>query len=63
MRNHDVGDHYRMIILELNALTPSLIQQFMSDGSLPNLSRLYRESEIYTTTAVEQPPHLDPWIQ
>jgi hypothetical protein len=53
----------RMIVLELNELTPSLIQRFMSDGSLPNFSRLYRESEIYTTTAEERPPNLDPWIQ
>jgi len=52
-----------MIVLELNELTPSLIQRFMSDGSLPNFSRLYRESEIYTTTAEERPPNLDPWIQ
>ena len=53
----------RMIVLELNELTPSLIQRFMGDGRLPNFSRLYRESEIYTTTASERPPHLDPWIQ
>ena len=52
-----------MIVLELNELTPSLIQRFMSDGSLPNFSRLYKESEIYTTTAEERAPHLDPWIQ
>jgi hypothetical protein len=53
----------RMIVLELNELTPSLMHRFMSDGSLPNFSRLYNESEIYTTTAAERPPHLDPWIQ
>ena len=53
----------RMIVLELNELTPSLMQRFMGDGSLPNFSRLYNESEIYTTTAAERPPHLDPWIQ
>jgi hypothetical protein len=53
----------RMIVLELNELTPSLIHRFMADGSLPNFSRLYRESAIYTTTAAERPPNLDPWIQ
>ena len=52
-----------MIVLELNELTPSLIQRFMSEGKLPNFSRLYRESEVYTTTAAEGPPNLDPWIQ
>jgi hypothetical protein len=55
--------HTRMIVLELNELTPSLIQRFMSDGTLPHFSRLYRESQIYTTTASERPPNLDPWIQ
>jgi hypothetical protein len=53
----------RMIVLELNELTPSLIHRFMAEGRLPNFSRLYRESAIYTTTATERPPHLDPWIQ
>lgn len=53
----------RMIVLELNELTPSLIHRFMARGLLPNFSRLYRESAVYTTTAAERPPHLDPWIQ
>jgi len=53
----------RMIVLELNELTPSLMRRFMSEGKLPHFSRLYHEAEIYTTTAEEQPPHLDPWIQ
>jgi hypothetical protein len=52
-----------MILLEFNELTPSLMQRFMSEGKLPNFSRLYHEADIYTTTAAEQPPHLDPWIQ
>jgi hypothetical protein len=53
----------RMIVLELNELTPSLMQRFMAEGKLPNFSRLYREADVYTTTAEETPPHLDPWIQ
>jgi len=52
-----------MIVLELNELTPLLMQRFMSEGKLPNFSRLYHEAEIYTTTAEEQAGHLDPWIQ
>jgi hypothetical protein len=52
-----------MIVLEFNELTPSLLQRFMAEGRLPNFSRLYRESAIYTTTASERPPYLDPWIQ
>jgi hypothetical protein len=53
----------RMIVLELNELTPSLMQRFMSEGKLPNFSRLYHQADVYTTTAEERPPNLDPWIQ
>ena len=53
----------RMIVLEFNELTPALMQRFMSEGKLPNFSRLYEEGQIYTTTAEEKAPHLDPWIQ
>ena len=53
----------RMIVLEFNELTPSLMQRFMSEGKLPHFSRLYHDADIYTTTAEERPPHLDPWIQ
>ena len=52
-----------MIVLEFNELTPSLLQRFMAEDRLPNFSRLYRDSAIYTTTASERPPYLDPWIQ
>ena len=53
----------RMIVLELNELTPALMQRFMAAGSLPNFSRFYHEAKVYTTTAEETPPNLDPWIQ
>ena len=53
----------RMIVLEFNELTPALMQRFMSEGKLPNFARLYEEGQIYTTTAEEKAPHLDPWIQ
>ena len=52
----------RLIVLELNELTPSLMQRFMAEGKLPNFSRLYDQADIYTTTAEEQ-ENLDPWIQ
>ncbi len=42
-----------MIVLELNELTPSLMQRFMAEGKLPNFSRLYHEADVYTTTAEE----------
>jgi hypothetical protein len=52
-----------VILLEFNELCPSLINRFMEEGRLPNFQRFYRESEVYTTDAEEQPPYLEPWIQ
>ena len=52
-----------MIVLELNELTPSLMQRFMSEGKLPHFSRLYQRGGRLYDEAEEQPPNLDPWIQ
>lgn len=51
------------VVLEFNELTPALMQRFMAEGKLPNFSRLHDESLVFTTTAEERPPNLDPWIQ
>ena len=50
-----------MLVLEFNELCPPLLTRFMDAGVLPNFSRLYRRSEIYTTTTDDQ--HLEPWVQ
>ncbi len=52
-----------VIVLEFNELCPSLMQRFMQLGHLPALSRLYSESQVYTTDAGEHTPFLEPWIQ
>lgn len=52
-----------LIVLEFNELTPSLIQRFIDEGSLPNFRRLRQESRVFTTLAEERPPQLEPWIQ
>lgn len=51
----------RMMILEFNELSPRLLDQFMAGGFLPNFSRLYRRSDVYTTTTDDE--HLEPWVQ
>jgi Type I phosphodiesterase / nucleotide pyrophosphatase len=51
------------IVLEFNELTPALMWRFMSDGRLPNFSRLFEESHAFITDAGEDPPWLEPWIQ
>jgi len=53
----------RMILLEFNELSPSLVHRFMSAGQLPAFRRLHDDSAVYTTRAQERAPYLDPWIQ
>ncbi len=52
-----------VIQLELNELTPRLMFQFMEQGKLPGFSRLFSESEVFTTDADETGTSLNPWIQ
>jgi hypothetical protein len=58
-----IDTYSRVILLEFNELSPTLIQQFMQQGILPNFARLHRESYTYVTEAEETPPNLEPWIQ
>lgn len=53
----------RVIVLEFNELSPTLIQGFMKQGVLPNFRRLYLDAQIYVTAAEEVAPNLEPWIQ
>jgi hypothetical protein len=50
-----------MLVLEFNELCPSLLTRFMQGGLLPNFSRLYGQSDVYTTTTDDE--HLEPWVQ
>ena len=53
----------KLIVLELNELSPDLMREFIEAGDLPNFQRLRDESTLYTTDAGEDPPNLEPWIQ
>jgi hypothetical protein len=53
----------RVILLEFNELSPSLMHRFMAAGELPNFQRFHRESLVYLTEAEERTPYLNPWIQ
>jgi hypothetical protein len=53
----------KLILLEFNELTPSLLERFMSEGRLPNFKRFYEESMVYTTDAEESGDTLNPWVQ
>jgi hypothetical protein len=52
-----------VILIELNELSPPLMERFIRAGELPNFARFQREAQVYTTDAEEKPPFLEPWIQ
>jgi hypothetical protein len=52
-----------VIQIEFNELSPTLMQQFITAGKLPNFQRLYEESQVFTTDAEDKPPALEPWVQ
>ena len=52
-----------MIMLEFNELSPTLMDQFIAAGKLPNFAALKAQSQVYTTEAEEIAPNLEPWIQ
>jgi hypothetical protein len=51
----------RVLLIEFNEITPTLVSRFMREGALPNFKRLYERSAIYRTDAEDAP--LEPWIQ
>src|SRR5215203_5403754 len=53
----------RVLLLEFNELSPTLIKQFIADGRLPNFARMRNESQTFITDAEEAAPNLEPWIQ
>lgn len=53
----------RVILLEFNELTPTLLDGFFERGLLPNFRRFYDESHVYVTDAEEKGMLLNPWVQ
>jgi len=54
---------HQVILLELNELSPALMDRFMRQGKLPHFQRLRDESRVYVSDAEEEQPNLEPWIQ
>ena len=52
-----------VIVLELNELTPALMDRFIAGGHLPGFAKLRSESIACTTDSEEVAPYLEPWIQ
>lgn len=53
----------KVLLVEFNELTPSLMDRFIAEGHLPNFARMRRESRVYVTQADERDHELEPWIQ
>jgi hypothetical protein len=53
----------KVILVEFNELTPSLMTRFIGEGALPNFARFFRESQSFITDAEEEGGNLEPWIQ
>lgn len=52
----------KVLLLEFNELTFSILDPLAERGLLPNFSRLRREGAWSAPDAAERPPNLDPWI-
>jgi hypothetical protein len=52
----------RTIQIELNELSPTLIDEFIEAGELPNFELLRSKSEVFVTDASEE-KSLEPWVQ
>ncbi len=54
----------KVIFAEFNELCPWLIDQWMSEGLLPNFKRMHDKSTVFETFAdVTDTTNLEPWIQ
>lgn len=58
-----MADARSVIILELNELSPRLMDRFLAEGRLPGFARLRSESMVMVTDPEEPQERLNPWIQ
>ncbi len=56
------GSGRRVLLLELNEITSTILDPMLARGQLPAFAKLKREGAWGEPTSVERPPYLDPWI-
>jgi predicted AlkP superfamily phosphohydrolase/phosphomutase len=56
------GAGRKVLLLEFNEITWTIIDPLIARGELPNFARLRREGTWASPEALERPPHLDPWV-
>ncbi len=52
----------KVLLLEINELTWTLLDPLIQQGKLPNFQRMIQEGVRSAPEAIERPPFLDPWI-
>src|SRR4051794_40170432 len=52
----------RVLLLEFNEITRTIIDPMMKKGRLPAFARLFEEGALAAPESVDQSPHLDPWV-
>jgi Type I phosphodiesterase / nucleotide pyrophosphatase len=52
----------KVLLLEFNEITWTVIDPMIAQGRLPNFARMRREGAWGAPEALERPPHLDPWV-
>lgn len=52
----------KVLLLEFNEITPTVLDPMLRRGDLPNFARLKREGAWGCPEALERYPHLDPWV-
>ena len=52
----------KVLLLEFNEITSTIIDPMIAKGKLPNLARMKREGTWGEPVALERAPHLDPWV-
>jgi hypothetical protein len=59
-----MSSYKRVLLIEFNELSPTLLSKWMDEGHLPNFARFRAQSEAYVTSAdVADSTHLEPWVQ
>lgn len=52
----------KVLLIELNEITWTLVEPLVERGALPTFARLMREGATGSPVSVDLPPQLDPWI-
>lgn len=54
----------KILLIEFNELSPTLLKKWMAAGKLPNFKKLYQQSKAYISKPdVDESDFLEPWIQ